>query len=329
MAHLQHPFGAILLGTFFALPIYGLSAFQAYRYFRSYPTDKRSLKVLVCVILLMDTLHSVEAAHICYYYLSLNYFNPSAFDVEVWSVQLLPVTTGLIGFIAQFFYARRIYTVTPRYWLVVFAVGFLMFIELVMCIVDSAVEFMNPHGDMTSSPSATWFQPLLIGVATLVDLLLTGTLVIILRKSRMRTVPGRHGTESVLDTLAVYAVLATALNISFAIPMLVSSIVSRDTSELFTAISIPGTKVYATSVLVFLNCRRVLSERANRYTGTTLAFNLSIFDHQNRNVTSSGDPEQGGIHTALPHPARDRDMDRGGWPSSSTMLEDREETHAM
>ncbi|KAI0364307.1 hypothetical protein BV20DRAFT_1029923 [Pilatotrama ljubarskyi] len=63
---LDNTFGAVLLGTCFGLILYGLTAHQAYRYFRLYPTDVPVLKALVTVLVSLETLHTALCIHMWY-----------------------------------------------------------------------------------------------------------------------------------------------------------------------------------------------------------------------------------------------------------------------
>ncbi|OJT15861.1 hypothetical protein TRAPUB_1513 [Trametes pubescens] len=47
---LDNTFGAVLLGTFVGLILYGLTLHQSYRYLRLYPNDSRALKCLVAFV---------------------------------------------------------------------------------------------------------------------------------------------------------------------------------------------------------------------------------------------------------------------------------------
>ncbi|KAI0706389.1 hypothetical protein C8Q76DRAFT_157348 [Earliella scabrosa] len=247
-----------------------------------YREDKPTLKALVFGILVMDTFHSVVVVHICYYYLALNYLNPDSLQRMTWSASILPACTGVLGVLAQLFYARRIYLVGRKYKPVAFIAGILMFGILLMCIVDSVVSFMDPSiGTASRSP---WFEPLLITAVMVVDLLLTSTFIVILHRSRS----GFARTNIILDALTFCAVLASLLNTAIALAMLIGSIITLyHGNDPFTAISIPATKVYSNSVLIFLNMRRTLAN-PTALQNETLVFDLSMFvRHQMPNGTTN------------------------------------------
>ncbi|PIL32269.1 hypothetical protein GSI_05514 [Ganoderma sinense ZZ0214-1] len=245
-------FGAIMLSTFFSLMLYGLTAHQTFRYFRMYQGDIPFFKILVFAIFAADTFHSATLMHMCYYYFVINYFNPLAFIVSIWSIQALPLSTGITVLLTQSFYVRRIYLVDRRYLPIVFLVVSLMLVELGFIIAASVTSFGSDTFEGLGGH--IWMDTTLFAVAASADLILTGTLVLILRNSYTRF----ERTNSVLDTLSLYAVIATSLNTALTVPAFVCSLALPQTFVYF-AIAMPATKVYSNSVLAVLNCRRALA----------------------------------------------------------------------
>ncbi|KAI0706382.1 hypothetical protein C8Q76DRAFT_860578 [Earliella scabrosa] len=195
--------------------------------------------------------------HICYHYLVSNYLNPTAFLTSVWTVQVLPLSTGVTALLTQGFYLRRVYLVGPSYRIVAVLVGIFMLAELGF-IISSAIDSFG-NSSFEGLGDHVWIDATLFAIATAVDLALTGTLVLILRRSRTRF----RQTNMVLDSLALYAVIATSLNTALTLPAFICSIALPGTFVYF-AIAIPATKVYSNSVLAVLNCRNALANRAAR-----------------------------------------------------------------
>ncbi|KAL7279424.1 hypothetical protein ACG7TL_007266 [Trametes sanguinea] len=99
--HLDDTFGALLIGTFFGTMLYGLMFHQSYRYFRRYPGDLRVTKSFVAILLALETMHTVAVTHACYMYLVTNYSRPQALTHGIWSMDLLPLLTGLLILVSQ------------------------------------------------------------------------------------------------------------------------------------------------------------------------------------------------------------------------------------
>ncbi|KAI0750015.1 hypothetical protein C8Q80DRAFT_1101397 [Daedaleopsis nitida] len=77
---LDQTFGAVLLGSFIGLMLYGLTIHQSFRYFRLYPTDAPYLKATVRVAARPRHRDVADS----YHYLVTNYFNPLGLLDGVW-----------------------------------------------------------------------------------------------------------------------------------------------------------------------------------------------------------------------------------------------------
>jgi len=100
--------GALLIGCFCSLSIYGIVVHQTYRYYILYPNDKTFLKISVGLMLSLDTFHSFLMMHTCYFYLVSNYFNNEVLFFGVWSMRLSIAITCLIATLGHGFFSRRI-----------------------------------------------------------------------------------------------------------------------------------------------------------------------------------------------------------------------------
>ncbi|KAM5534311.1 hypothetical protein V8D89_012039 [Ganoderma adspersum] len=77
---LDETFGAVLIGTFFSLMLYGITLHQTFRYHALYPSDRPLLKFAVYSTVILETAHMVLSCHTC------NYANHSSlqYPVRVW-----------------------------------------------------------------------------------------------------------------------------------------------------------------------------------------------------------------------------------------------------
>ncbi|EJF59184.1 hypothetical protein DICSQDRAFT_172330 [Dichomitus squalens LYAD-421 SS1] len=82
----------------------------------------------------------------------------------------------------------------------------LMLVEVGFIVAASLETFSNDTFEGLSSH--TWMDAALFAVATSVDLILTGALLFILRSNQTRF----QRTKTILDTLSLYAVIATGIN---------------------------------------------------------------------------------------------------------------------
>ncbi|KAM5544762.1 hypothetical protein V8D89_001660 [Ganoderma adspersum] len=317
---LDNTFGALLLSTFIALPLYGLTLAQSVHYARLYSSDRPLLKILVAAILVSDTLHSASSIHICYHYLVSNAFAPASLFVNVWTVDLFPLSMGMTVLLAQGFYTRRIYLgeypITGTNWkyrLLVYSVVLLLSVEFCFMTASSIVRYdylvtLPRHkrfipaqfyaGSFKSSSfevlrhytmakfsvliAFKWMNTTNFAIATVIDLVLTGAFVTIMRQKRT----GFLRTDTALNLLSRYAMFATGLvrcvivsptpdklntdltmalgtaASALAIPAFICSLVLYN-SFVYIAVASPVSKVYANSVLAVLNCRQSLPHPGN------------------------------------------------------------------
>ncbi|KAM5530577.1 hypothetical protein V8D89_015771 [Ganoderma adspersum] len=252
VAPIDNTFGAILIGNFVGLLMYGIILYQAYEYFRLYSKDTRRLKCLVRAHFL-DTLHVIGSSHVCYFYLVTNYFNPAALLIGTW--YLMGVVMSIIIFVAQVFYVRRIYLLSRSYRGLVVVMSLLLVGELVAAIEGRRIE-----------------STALVAVLV-VDLFLASTLVVIFHRNRT----GYERTDSLLNILIVYTVntLKGTNHRSSAINALAprfcksinsitrTALIAFPTNMIYFGILTPATRSYTMAVLGVLNSRKSLLEGYN------------------------------------------------------------------
>ncbi|TBU46914.1 hypothetical protein BD309DRAFT_556642 [Dichomitus squalens] len=128
--------------------MYGLTMHQGYRYMHLpfYKSDSNYIKIMVSyvdnavihrvifkssatvwhvvVVLLIETVHSILSMHACYYYFTTNHFYSEVLFHGSWSINLLPMSTGIVIAVSQSFFARRLFKINSKYAPIVgFVVG--------------------------------------------------------------------------------------------------------------------------------------------------------------------------------------------------------------
>ncbi|RPD69891.1 hypothetical protein L226DRAFT_539336 [Lentinus tigrinus ALCF2SS1-7] len=249
---LDNTFGAVLLGTFFGIILYGMTLHQSYRYYRLYPKDKLWLKGVVSLTILMETIHTFLACHVCYYYLVSNYFKPTALLFGSWSIKLLLICSGGVIIVAQSFFAWRVFLVGPQYRLLVFAAMSLLVGELAFFLAATIETFMIPT--FSGFEHLTWLISTGSAMAITADLLLTTVLIVTLHRSRT----GIKRTDSIIDVLILYALSTGLLTSIFNILSFLFTVLYID-NLIYVAFALVVTKLYANTLLVALNTRSTLT----------------------------------------------------------------------
>ncbi|KAH9939751.1 uncharacterized protein BXZ73DRAFT_99383 [Epithele typhae] len=293
---LDDTFGALVIGTFLGLILYGISLNQIYAYFGSYANDKLGLKLLVATILVLETLYTITTAHICYHYLIINYFNPANLVVSVWSLNLIPVETGLLAFVTQCFYARRLFLVGRQYWPIVLIVIAILLVELGFYTAATYIAWTS--GSFAILTDIEWMLTCGTSLALAADTILAGMLVKVLRDSRT----GITKTDTMLNVIIMYTVNTGLLTSIFALVSVVLAV--KYPHNLWNAITgFPNIRLYSNCMLAALNARKSLVERGmGVHTSISGApsqpsISLRVFSFQRRavetkNVDSSNGAQQ-------------------------------------
>lgn len=111
MLDLQDTIGFALIGAILASTLYGLSIAQTVFYFKKYPGDRISLKMLVIFLLLVDTAKEVVIAQDAFFYLIQVHGNPLYLAEVPRSFGAWVVLSGIAVFLVQGFYISNIWIV--------------------------------------------------------------------------------------------------------------------------------------------------------------------------------------------------------------------------
>ncbi|OJT15112.1 hypothetical protein TRAPUB_8369 [Trametes pubescens] len=263
---LDDTYGVLLLGTSFGLLLQGVILHQGYRYacLPSYKQDSLYTKTMVALVLILETWHSAISMHAVYFYLTTNYFNPTVLFQGVWSVDLVPMATGIVIAVSQSFFARRLWLVDRKFRLLVVFIVVLLLGEAGLSTAITVEAFIQPTLVQFESVSS-WMVNATLAMIIAADVLLTSLLTIVLRRSRT----GFQSTDSMLNILIMYTINTGLLTVALS------------TLSFFLAIFFPHTffadgmnmciaKLYANSLLAVLNSRDFLKTHRTNGTGLSL-----------------------------------------------------------
>ncbi|TEB33965.1 hypothetical protein FA13DRAFT_1789750 [Coprinellus micaceus] len=268
---IHETFGAGLVGALVNAIMYGLTTLQTYLYYMYYPKDGRTNKLLVAIVWVIDTVHTVLVSMCIYFYLVSNYDNPEGLKAGHWTLFTSILCNVLISCLVQSFFLVRIYELAPpraKWWLGG-VLGFIVFAHLVFGILTVAYCFIKKDfsrlseftvcadlfGDVfRSDPSFKLFAATPFAItAVLADVLIAGSLCVLLHGSRT----GFRSTDALVTTLIVYAVNRCLLTALMAIiEVIVFSLKSY--ALWYLAIDFVIGKLYANSFLATLNSRQAL-----------------------------------------------------------------------
>ncbi|KAJ3774277.1 hypothetical protein FB446DRAFT_729454 [Lentinula raphanica] len=223
--------GMTLLGLFFSSVLYGLALSQLYTYYKRFPRDPLSVKILVIATAILDTVSVVLECHACWYYL----VTTGPMTLAVWSLNAELAVSMFISGIAEAFMTYRVWMLSGRQNIltcVLLCFGLLHFVSGEV----SAAEFLE-LSRFAKFGSVKVPSVLRLGSASLCDTGIAVSLCYFLQKKRT----GYKRTDEIIDHLMLFSINSG----------LITSVASI--SCLITYLAIPKTWVYLT--LCFLISR--------------------------------------------------------------------------
>ncbi|RPD77181.1 hypothetical protein L226DRAFT_533183 [Lentinus tigrinus ALCF2SS1-7] len=192
--------GPILVASFISSLLFGLLLHQAYRYSRLYTSDLPFIRVLVPIVVLVETLYTVCSVHYCYHTFVSNFASPEAFLHNVWSGNLLPIVGICTASITHIFFIRRV-------WMIGGLNRVLSLLASVFHIVGTGFGIaVTVRGFLLNSPAAfttkIWIIGLTFAFNVSADISISGALLCVIYQGRSY----RNRNMSIFDKVAVYIV---------------------------------------------------------------------------------------------------------------------------
>ncbi|KAH9902434.1 hypothetical protein C8Q73DRAFT_785113 [Cubamyces lactineus] len=251
---LDSTIGALLLGTFVSLILYGANCLQLYRYIRLYPTDHVSLKILVFLVMLFETLHTVAPMHACYHYLVTKFFDTKAVQQGVWSLNVSPALATVCLIIAEGFFVRRVSLIGTKSSAVALVAMSCLLATSVMSIVLTVKAFAtNNIQDFDRETRNITGVDLLLGA--LADYLLAGTMILALRRDK------DHSSRASRVEVATVYILNTGF-LTGTLQWMATIMAFVFPYKLYwTPFGLIATKLYGVTLLSVLNSRKHMASQ--------------------------------------------------------------------
>ncbi|PWN50293.1 hypothetical protein IE53DRAFT_330530 [Violaceomyces palustris] len=249
--------GCMFIGVVINVWLFGFSIVQAYIYYVNFKTDKRSMRIFVGFLMVADFTNTLLNVIFIYQYLVSNFGDLQYASVGNSAFAADPVMTGIIAFSTQMFFAWRVKK--------------LMHSNLmpIIIVIGSLVSLLGAIGSTVGVTIVLVFSEFqkfqviviiwLVGAAV-TDVLITGSLVFTLNKSRT----GFAATDDIITKLIRLTLQTGMLTSAFAIIDIVLFLAS--TTTLHLVFNLPLAKLYVNSLLSTLNARVVLTGGNHHYT---------------------------------------------------------------
>ncbi|KAI0706871.1 hypothetical protein C8T65DRAFT_220214 [Cerioporus squamosus] len=276
---LDKTLGAYLLGTFVGAVLYGLSVHQLYRYCRLFSSDSLSIRVLVAVVMLLETAHTAMTMHTCYYWLITGFLNFTLLmNGSPWSLDALPIILSFIMLTTQLFFAKRVFLLGPKYQLVVGVAMLFLVGEIGFSIGMTYRAFIVPS--IQNLNSTAWLISTALGLGSAADILFTATLAYVVKQSRsgLKRAPP-------LELFMTYVVNTGLLHCVFNLISFILT-VAITYSLIYGFFSTVTARLYANSLLAVLNSRETQANKGLEVFASGSAYGLNAIARADRRAAA-------------------------------------------
>ncbi|KAI0706369.1 hypothetical protein C8Q76DRAFT_156677 [Earliella scabrosa] len=266
--NIDETFGAVLIGAFFSIILYGIGVHQIYRYFRVYGGDPLSIRGLVVLLSVLETLQVVFSIHASYHYLVTNYFKPTVLATAIWSANLIAITGALINVSSQAFFLRRVSLISSVYRLISVVAGLFLGVNLACNIFVSMRAFQTMRIEAFTEDK--WVMPAAYGSLTIVNILVTGSLFAVM--ARARPTQGSH--KSLADSVVIYGINSGLLVLVFDLVAMIMAAAVPNALYWFP-FGLITARLYMNTLLSVLNSRKLFIARGiNLFDSGTYGANI-------------------------------------------------------
>ncbi|KAH7922822.1 hypothetical protein BV22DRAFT_630343 [Leucogyrophana mollusca] len=269
-----------IIGTMLGLGMYGISLGQYAFYLHAFPVDQRALKILVALVLVMDTLSTYGVVYYHWAVLVSCHHNASLACLSFlpWQVFMAEVLGYTITVLVQSFYAHRVWIISGHNrWITtaVYVTALAQFVFGMMCF-ENAIRTRDVTVMYTSLDTGGTGA----AISALCDILITSSIFFYLRPQRTG-VRRREPTIQRLVHVFVHMGLFTCL-----VSLITFALYCMRGQEYFVgATGSALCKFYVNSMLAVLNARKFIQERNN--TMKTIELSTLFTSHPSTSEASS------------------------------------------
>jgi len=250
LGDLNSTVGALLLGTLFTAVGFGITTMQTYMYMGRFPNDPKLIHYTVWTLLCLDIFHVSLTWHMIYWYLIINYDNPRSLDFSVWSFDITVVITAIVTVVAHCFYARRVYILGNRKWLIPAIILILSAMRLIFGTYVT-IRIFQIKVLALLWPEIGVEVGVGLGSGTAADLLITFTLVWYLRGHKGFNVR----TDNLVDRITFWTVNNGVLTSTVGLVVVITMVAMPD-NMIYLSFHVILSKLYANALLATLNFRK-------------------------------------------------------------------------
>ncbi|KAF9478456.1 hypothetical protein BDN70DRAFT_879978 [Pholiota conissans] len=265
--------GAVEVSIFIGLVLYGISVSQVYTYFRLWKDDRPALKLLVMIILILETAHSFTAGMVVYYDTVTRFQAPKANSYPLSTNALLET---LINLIVECFFSYRIYRLSLKNIPIVLSClifVLLRFISGTYLVIEGYLDVPNEPNGISLAVHYSWLITSCLAVGGMADVLIAFFMIYYLLNLKSSSVDVRKSTINLINRLTLWS-LQTGLITSVTSVAVIICFQAMKNMVWFGLYMILA-KLYSNSLLVSLNARSRKPEQSHVFSKTLTAIEFT------------------------------------------------------
>jgi len=268
-AKFDNTLGAFLIGLIASSAAFGIFTSQVYTYYRVFPSDKLSYKLVIAGLWLLQCVDQGFICHAFYFYTVTHFGNVLTILFERVPITLLLQTPlgALGGAIVKICFAIRVWRFSGRNWSITAIIIILSLVQMAFSCLYTYHTFLTPFFAQLSSPVLQRLATISLGTGAFTDALTAITLCWCLQKYKT----GQRQSDSLVHSLTIYAINTGVITSAFSLAVLL--LYNRMPSNfIFLGVYFVLSHLYAISFVATLNSR--YNMKADGELGTTGQFNL-------------------------------------------------------
>ncbi|KAI0089948.1 hypothetical protein BDY19DRAFT_94041 [Irpex rosettiformis] len=253
--------GPCFVITLLSFILYGLLLAQVYFYLTTYSEDHISIKVVVVVLCLLETLQVAACIHVLYTYLVVFFDDPLRIDKIIWTILLAMYLMVTINALVQTFYIYRIWRLYRNIPLITYLVTLLSACTAI-AFQSCSIPYVNLDGTWLAIEASHSYRPHVIASLSL-GLALDGSITLSLASILRHRLAFAHkrSNKNMMHKLMFYGLGIGFLTMITSVVTLILFITSKSPVT-YGGMIVVLSKVYANSLLAMLNIREGLRKDA-------------------------------------------------------------------
>lgn len=243
----EEKLGMTLLGVVFSSMLYGITLSQTYTYFRRFPLDPLSIKLMVLIMSIMDTASAFLITHAGWFYL----VQDESIDISSWSLNSELALSMVISGLVEAFLVFRVWMLSEKRVPLTVVLVAMALLHFVSGEYSAALCFKLQNFSRFEALEVPSILRLASGA--LCDTAIAISLCYFLNQKRT----GFKRTDKIIDHLIVYSINTGMLTSITSIVCLITYAVMPIT-WVYLALCFLLSKLYANTFLCSLNSRQIL-----------------------------------------------------------------------